>query len=362
VGDDGGTNQIGVSPGSVWVGCRNMNQGEGTPATYSECFEWFLAPTDARGENPDPSKAPDVINNSWVCPDFEGCSFDTLRVVVENTRAAGVFVVASAGNSGSSCSTVSDPPPIYGAAFGVGATDAGDAIAAFSSRGPVLVDGSNRIKPDITAPGVLVRSSVPPDDYLSFNGTSMAGPHIVGVVALLLSARPDLAGHSDEIEFILRQSAVPMTSTQTCGGVDGASVPNNTFGWGRVDAYEAIMGDADGDATITLNDCLPADATTWTLPGPVVDLALTGGGATNVTWSEATDPGASDTTYTLLRSTQKDGFATAECLATTSGAGAVNDSDVPTGLFYYVARSENACGDDPGAGSDGVPRPGPTCP
>ncbi|MCB0020420.1 MAG: S8 family serine peptidase, partial [Anaerolineales bacterium] len=91
VGDDGGSNQIGVAPGAAWIGCRNMDQGNGTPTTYSECFQWFVAPTDLNDENPNPAMAPDVINNSWGCPPSEGCTDPTiLQTVVENTRAAGI--------------------------------------------------------------------------------------------------------------------------------------------------------------------------------------------------------------------------------------------------------------------------------
>jgi len=100
------------------IGCRNMNVGAGTPTTYSECFQWFIAPTNLAGLNPDPTRQPHVINNSWGCPPDEGCtSPDVLKTVVENTRAAGIVVVVSAGNDGSSCSTVQDPPAIYDAAF-----------------------------------------------------------------------------------------------------------------------------------------------------------------------------------------------------------------------------------------------------
>ena len=125
VGDDGGSNQIGVAPGAEWIGCRNMDQGNGTPTTYSECFQWFVAPTDLNDENPNPAMAPDVINNSWSCPPSEGCTDPTiLQTVVENTRAAGILVVTSAGNSGPGCSTVSNPPGIYDASFAVGSTPA----------------------------------------------------------------------------------------------------------------------------------------------------------------------------------------------------------------------------------------------
>ncbi|MCK4452552.1 MAG: S8 family serine peptidase, partial [Anaerolineae bacterium] len=99
VGDDGGNNQIGVAPGAHWIGCRNMDNGWGTPAIYAECFEFFLAPYPIGGDPVSdgvPSLAPHVINNSWTCPLSEGCAWDTLQAVVENVRTAGIVVVASA--------------------------------------------------------------------------------------------------------------------------------------------------------------------------------------------------------------------------------------------------------------------------
>jgi hypothetical protein len=221
-----------------------MDDGAGTPARYTECFQWFIAPTDLSDQNPDPSKAPDVINNSWGCTTGEGCTDPTiLQAVVESVRAAGIEVVVSAGNSGSSCSTVTDPPAIYDASFSVGATDSSDNIASFSSRGPVTVDGSNRLKPDVSAPGVNVRSSEPGNTYGALSGTSMAAPHVVGVTALVLSALPDLVGSPDAIESLLTASAVPRTTSETCGGVPGDQIPNNTYGWGRVDALAALTDD-----------------------------------------------------------------------------------------------------------------------
>jgi uncharacterized repeat protein (TIGR01451 family) len=270
VGDDGGSNQIGVAPGARWIGCRNMDQGVGTPESYSECFQWFIAPTNLQGQNPDPTKAPHVINNSWGCPPSEGCTDpNVLRTVVENTRAAGIEVVVSAGNAGSSCSSVNDPPAIYDASFSVGATDSGDNIAGFSSRGPVTLDGSGRLKPDVSAPGVNVRSSVPGGGYANFDGTSMAGPHVAGVVALLLSAYGDLIGNPDGIETILTQTAVPRTTAQECGGVPGSEIPNNTYGWGRVDALDAIT-EASSDLALT-----QTDAPDPTLVGVPVEYTLT---------------------------------------------------------------------------------------
>src|SRR5438132_5723499 len=160
IGDDGAGNQIGMAPGAKWIGCRNMDQGNGTPARYIECMEFFLAPYPVNG-NPnqgDPLKAPDVTSNSWVCPASEGCSANTLQAAVEAQAPAGIMMVAGAGPDGSNCSTVMYPPAIYEASYTVGALNTGtDSIAGFSSRGPVTVDGSGRIKPDITAPGTGTR-------------------------------------------------------------------------------------------------------------------------------------------------------------------------------------------------------------
>ncbi len=89
VGDDGLTNQIGMAPGAKWIGCRNMDQGNGTPATYSECYQFFLAPTTVAGTNPDPSKAPDVINNSWGCPVERGMHRSQRDVDRRQQRARG---------------------------------------------------------------------------------------------------------------------------------------------------------------------------------------------------------------------------------------------------------------------------------
>jgi serine protease AprX len=254
-------NQIGVAPGAQWIGCRNMSEGVGTPLTYAECFEFFMAPYPVSGTpaEGDPSKAPDIINNSWSCPVSEGCDtfhIQMLNQVVENVRAAGIMVVASAGNHGSACNTIDEPPAMYDATYAVGATqgDPLDTIAYFSSRGVGATQGdplniityfSSRdtgtalLKPDIAAPGVSVRSSVPGTGYSYAQGTSMASPHVVGAIALLWSVRPDLIGQPQSTEDILNQTAVARYSTQ-CGDPP-QTVPNQVYGWGRVDALNAVQ-------------------------------------------------------------------------------------------------------------------------
>jgi serine protease AprX len=241
VGDDGLGNQVGVAPGAKFIGCRNMDRGEGTPARYTECFEFFLAPTDAAGRNPRPDLAPHVISNSWGCPDTEGCTEpEVLRSIVENVRAAGILVVVSAGNDGPNCSTIGIPAT-YSAALAVGATTLTDTIASFSSRGTVTDDGSNRVKPDVCAPGTGLRVAAMPTGYRGgFSGTSGSCPEVAGAAALLYSAVPALIGKPVSTAGILEQSAVRLTAAQACGGVDGTAIPNAVFGFGRIDVDAAV--------------------------------------------------------------------------------------------------------------------------
>lgn len=235
---------VGVAPGASWIACVNLERNLGNPALYLDCLQFLFAPFAPGGDtlrDGRPDLGAQVFNNSWGCPVLEGCDPGALLAAVQALRAAGVFVVASAGNEGSDCSTVRSPLSLYDEVFSVGATDRDGQLASFSSRGPVTADGSGRTKPDIAAPGVDILSSYPSGTYSYSDGTSMAGPHVAGVVALLWSADPRLIGDLDRTEALITSTAQPYDMARdpvVCG--DPGALPNNATGYGLVDAYAAV--------------------------------------------------------------------------------------------------------------------------
>ena len=243
VGWDGADNQIGMAPDAKWMACRSLLDpilGVGTVPTYMDCMEWQIAPyPQGNPDAADPAMAPDVVSNSWGC--LEACAPPLLQAANDAIYAAGIVQVVSAGNDGDTCSTIAFPIAVYESSFTVGANDVSDAMADFSSRGPVLTDGSMRLKPNVTAPGVATRSSLEDGGYGNLSGTSMAGPHVVGLVALVMSAEPRLIGRVEDVRKLVELSAVQtITTVQTCGGTAVSDIPNNITGWGRVDALNAV--------------------------------------------------------------------------------------------------------------------------
>lgn len=237
-----GQNGIGIAPDATWFACANLRRNLGNPALYLDCMQFMLAPFPHDGDpfvDGDPTRAADVLNNSWGCPAIEGCDPNALLYAANNLRDAGIFVVVSTGNDGPGCSTVTAPLSLYDSVFSVGAIDRNGNMADFSSRGPVTADGSGRMKPDVTAPGVDIYSSLPGGTYGSSSGTSMAGPHVAGVVALLWSADPSLIGDIDRTEQILIDTAQPYTGNTSTGCFDGGT-PNAAYGYGIVDVYAAV--------------------------------------------------------------------------------------------------------------------------
>jgi len=228
VGDDGAGNQIGMAPGAYWIACP------GTASPYIrilDCLQWFLAPTKLDGTDPRPDLAPDVINNSWGSATDYHATFQALY-------AAGIFSTNIVGNSGPGCNTTINPSQ-WPEVTTTGAFGQGDIIGDFSSRGPAPIGHEFVLKPDIVAPGVNVRSSIPGGGYYpSCTGTSLAAPHVAGAVALLISAVPELRGRIDLINMLLKTNAEPRASSE-CTPIGG--VPNNVWGWGILNVYSAVV-------------------------------------------------------------------------------------------------------------------------
>ena len=234
-----GSNQVGVAPGAEFISVKAFTPAGGTDADLLEAAEWILAPTDSEG-NIRVDLAPDVVNNSWG----GGPGLDEwYRDVVISWRAAEIFPEFSAGNT-----TLFNPggpgsvaaPANYPESFATGAIDINNKVASFSLRGPSPYD---EIKPDISAPGVNIRSSVPGGGYEGgWNGTSMAGPAVAGVAALLRQVNSNIT--VEEMEEILINTATPLTDGEY------PSSPNHGYGYGLVDAYSAVSSIVSGLGTI----------------------------------------------------------------------------------------------------------------
>ncbi|MGH3683231.1 MAG: S8 family serine peptidase, partial [Natronosporangium sp.] len=230
VGDDGGTNQVGVAPRAQWIAAKGCELNTCTEGSLLASGQWMLAPTRIDGSGADPAMAPDIVNNSWG-----GGRGDTwYQATINAWINAGIFPMFSAGNSGPACGTANSPGDNI-PAYAIGAYDINNTIASFSSRGPSGVS-SSEIKPNAAAPGVAVRSSVPINGYANASGTSMASPHAAGTVALVWSAAPGLVGDIAGTRAVLDQTSRDVNAT----GCGGTIADNNIFGEGRIDALAAV--------------------------------------------------------------------------------------------------------------------------
>jgi subtilisin family serine protease len=206
-------------------------------------MQFLLAPYPQGGDpftDGEPAEGAQVMNYSWGCTSMEGCDVDSLLPAVEAIRAAGIFQAVAAGNLGLEdyCATVSDPPAIYDQVFTVGSIDSDENMSIFSSVGPVVVDGSLRVKPDILAPGEDVIAAYANSSYESVDGTSFASPHVAGVVALMWSANPALIGNVELTEQLLRQSATPYSGALPACPIEEDDA--NASSYGILNAYEAV--------------------------------------------------------------------------------------------------------------------------
>ncbi len=202
---------IGAAPLADLYAVKVLNrQGSGYLSDIIEGLDWAVA------------NGMQVVNMSL------GTSADVLsfREAVQRVNAAGIAQVAAAGNSGGSVSY----PAAYSEVIAVSATDAGDNLASFSSRGPEV---------DLAAPGVGIYSSYKGTGYATLSGTSMAAPHAAGSAALILSA-PISAAYDADSDGVWDPNEVKQKLQD--GALDlGSSGFDNLYGWGLVNAYNAVQ-------------------------------------------------------------------------------------------------------------------------
>lgn len=265
---------VGVAFDALWIADNAIDQSV-SPAFDNDvldAFQWFADPDGNPNTTDD---VPDVVQNSWGIDarfgyDYQDCDY-RWQTAIENCEAAGVVVTFSAGNEGPSPQTHRSPANICKTPttnFSVGAVDCENygwpyPIASFSSRGPSDCDGVT-IKPEVVGPGVYVYSSYPGGSYARMSGTSMAGPHVAGVVALMRQANPN--ADVQTIKTVLMSTARDL----------GTAGEENTYGWGIIDAYEAVLSvlscDVSADFSGTpLSGCYPLTVQFTDLStGPVI--------------------------------------------------------------------------------------------
>ncbi len=246
---------VGVAPDAEWIAAKTICSSPHTSNSVA-AFQWAIDPD---GDPLTITDMPDVISNSWFDPDVSNECSGIYKTTLDAVEAAGIAVVFSAGNSGPGTSTITKPKNINTNNVNVMCTAAIDGasylggntnpIASFSSRGPSVCGGTGSllIKPEVSAPGVSVRSSGTSTGYSVLSGTSMAAPHVAGAVALLKQFAPNLTGK--QILEALYNTAVDL----------GAAGEDNNYGMGLIDVYAAFLSLGTPDSTA---------------PEPIVDLSV----------------------------------------------------------------------------------------
>jgi PKD repeat protein len=350
VGDDGGANQIGVAPGAQTVHCKNMTDGgSGDDGTFSECFQWDLAPWDLNGQNANPDLAPDAVNNSWG---YWGGGQNQFRDEIQALHAAGILVEVSAGNEGSSCGSLRSPGD-YWEVLTTGSVNHAAAfpgtITDFSSRGPSDLDPTPpNYFPDIMAPGESIRSALPGNTYGSWSGTSMAGPHATALVGLMWSACPAFVGRVEDTIQLIQDTAVPLTGQggSNCGG-DYTVGPNNDWGFGTIDAYAAVQAVLAQCTGLGALDGTVADGVTMApIEGATITAEWDGGGQ----WGETTDASGYYTltvpngTYTVAASAFGYVGETVTGIVVTTDTLTTQDFDLAPATEYVISGTVTEAG------------------
>jgi bacillopeptidase F len=216
--------KIGVAPGAKMIGSAALDGYD----MMLKSMQFMLDPDG----NPATADSPRLISNSWNAggaPDIE-----LFYRAITAWEAAGILPVFSAGNAGPGPKTITTPHE-HPSVLAVGATDSNFKIASFSSRGPAVFQGKTIQKPDFTAPGVNVLSSVPGGGYQEMSGTSMACPHAAGLATLLFQVNPKFTPQN--IREIMMKT---LRFVDQNGGPIAAPVWNPVYGFGRLDAYAAV--------------------------------------------------------------------------------------------------------------------------
>jgi len=303
LGDDGSGNQIGVAPGTEWIACKAFdNTGSATDTSLLACGQFMVAPTRLDGTDADPDMRPHVVNNSWG--DCSQTYSDWYQDTIDAWLAAGIYPVFSAGNAGNcrytyppGLNTVGNPARSFNVtAVGSTGTNNGE-YATHSNWGPTdspdtLNGGSYpKMKPQVVAPGVYIRSAVGDaygdSGYGFWDGTSMAAPHVTGLIALMWDAASCLVGDYVNTETILQDSTVPIYYDDGMG--EGARWPNYATGWGEIDAEAAVFAAIAycGDSFL---DGVVRDAFSQPVDGATVE-AEAQGTADNDRWGKTDETG-----------------------------------------------------------------------
>lgn len=230
---------IGVAPGAQWVGAKVLDdKGNGS---YRQCLNGLQYIVELKSHGVDVR----IVCGSWTLDDM---GYDVLLDVCNTLLDLDILPVFAVGNDGPEPGSA-DVPGCYPSVLAVGALDEDGLTPAFSSRGPAprlnagetapLVPNSRFHKPDLSAPGVSVCSSVPGGGYALMSGSSMAAPHVAGAAALLLDKNPSLLPR--DLAAALLGSARPT--------LVAAVLPDNNIGWGILDIQAALASVQDAMAT-----------------------------------------------------------------------------------------------------------------